>query len=171
MGTTSLADRVAAKLRRPSIRVSTRWWWRSASLRLENGREDVESRLTGWVDVAALQRELLDPLSPAGDGRYLTMLRDPQTDRSTRQAYRVAPPGAAVLLDGPLLGELVPRLDAVVHVQTSIGTLRRALPADRQWELAAFAEYEAHRAERPAADVVIAYNHPAAPAVWGLPSR
>ena len=53
-------------LGRSAVRVSTSWWWRPASLRLEFGRTDVDMLLGGWVDDAALRRELLDPFGPGG---------------------------------------------------------------------------------------------------------
>ncbi|MEP6979859.1 MAG: uridine kinase [Nakamurella sp.] len=168
-GTAELTGRVAAALTaldRPVVRVSTRWWWRAASVRLEFGRQDVESRLTGWVDSGALNREVLDPLAPGGSGRFLTRLRDPDRDRAVRDEYRQAPAGAVLLLDGPLLATLELDLDLRVLVGVSVGRLGRVLPPDRQWELRAFAEY----ARRwPAPEVVLSYDHPTNPAVRGLP--
>lgn len=168
-GTTALADAVADAVRaldRPAVRVSTRWWWRPASLRLEFGRQDLESRLTGWVDAGALSREVIDPFGPAGSGRHLTRLRDPERDRAIRDDYRQAPAGAVLVLDGPLLGTHELDLDLRVSVGVSSGRLGRVLPDDRQWELAAFTAY----ARRwPAPDVVLSYDHPANPAVRGLP--
>ena len=168
-GAAELADRVAAALadlQRPAIRVGTRWWWRAASLRLEHGRQDVESRLTGWVDAGALSREVVDPLGPHGDGRYLTRLRDPERDRSVRDVPREAPDGAVLLLDGPLLATLDLDLDLRVKVGVSAGRLRRVLPEDRQWEVEAFTAYDR---DWPAPEVVLSYDHPATPAVRGLP--
>jgi hypothetical protein len=128
------------------------------------GHTDVEMLRTGWVDSAALRREVLDPLGPAGSGSYLTRLRDPVSDRSIRDERSVAPEHAALLVDGPfLLTEHLP-LDAVVHLLVSPGTLSRSLPDERQWWLGAFERYG--RLDRPldAAAVVVAYDHPGAPA-------
>lgn len=168
-GTAELADAVAGALSaldRPVIRVSTRWWWRAASLRLEYGRQDVESRLVGWVDANALSREVVDPLGPGGSGRYLTRLRDPVRDRAVREEYRQAPAGAVLVLDGPLLATHELDLDLRVLVGVSAGRLGRVLPDDRQWEIEAFAEYGRRW---PSPDVVLSYDHPANPAVRGLP--
>ena len=168
-GAADLADRVAdalADLQRPAIRVSTHWWWRAASLRLEHGRQDVESRLTGWVDAGALSREVVDPLGPSGDGRYLPRLRDPERDRSVRDERREAPGAAVLLLDGSLLATLGLDLDLRVKVGVSPGRLRRVLPDDRQWEVEAFLAYDR---DWPAPEVVLSYDHPATPAVRGLP--
>lgn len=169
VGTAELADRVAAVLSgggRPAIRISTRWWWRAASLRLEHGRRDVESRLNGWVDAGALSREVVDPLGPRGSGRYLPRLRDPDRDRALRDSYQQAPDRAVLLLDGPMLGTHSLDLDLRVKVGVSQGRLRRALPDDRQWEIEAFAAYDR---DWPAAAVVLSYDHPGTPAVRGLP--
>jgi len=70
-------------LGRPAIHVRADSFWRDASLRLEHGRNDVESLVSDWLDVAAMRRELLDPLGPGGDGRYLPSLRDPVSNRAT----------------------------------------------------------------------------------------
>jgi hypothetical protein len=169
VGTTELADRVAAAmvdLGRPTIRISTRWWWRAASVRLEQGRHDVESRLTGWVDTGSLRREVIDPLAPAGSGQYLTRLRDPDRDRAVREAYLQAPEDAVLLLDGALLKSHGLPLDLIVTVGVSAGRLSRALPAGRLWELDAFAQYNRRW---PTADVLLSYDHPDTPAVRGLP--
>ena len=171
IGATALADAIArrlAELGRPGLRASTSWWWRPASLRLELGRTDTDMLLGGWVDGAALRRELLDPLGPAGSGNHLLRLRDPMTDRSVRDARFAAPPRAVLLLDGPfLLADQLP-LDAVVHLQTSRSTLARALPADRQWWLDGFDRYRTEDALEGLA-AVIAYDHPRAPAIaWAV---
>ncbi len=169
IGAIEFADGVAAaltELDRPVVRVSTRWWWRAASLRLEYGRTDVESRLTGWVDDAALRREVVDPLAPGGSGRHLTRLRDPDRDRAVREPYRTAPANAVLLLDGPLLAGHRFDLDSRVLLGVSPGRLARALPADRHWEIEAFTEY-GRRWSAPL--VVVSYDHPSHPAVRGLP--
>lgn len=172
IGAQELADAVAARLRilgRPAIRVSTRWWWRPASLRLELGRTDVDMLVSGWLDAPALRREVLDPLGPGGSGGYLRRLRDPETDRSVRGAPAVADPRSALLLDGPFLQVGTLALDAVVHLQVSPARLARALPSDRQWWLAGFARYRAQDRPVDHAQVVVAYDHPAAPAIgWSV---
>ncbi len=184
VGTADLADAVAAELRsrgRPAVRVSSSWWWRAASLRLEYGREDVESRLHGWVDVGSLRREVFDPFAPDGSGRHLSRLRDPGRDRAVREEYSQASPSAVLVVDGALLQTAGLPFDLVVRVGVSSGRLARTLPAERQWELAAFAEYDrqwppvaANPRSVGAAEpgpmplVLISYDHPGAPAVRGL---
>ncbi len=173
VGTADLADRVAEALlgrHRPVVRVSTRWWWRGASVRLEFGRQDLESRLTGWVDVGSLRREVVEPLGPGGSGRFLSRLRDPRTDRAVREQYQQTGERTVLLLDGPLLLTHELSLDDVVRIGVSAGRLRRALPEDRQWELVAFDEYS-RRWSRPPGEVVVSYDHPDTPAVRGLAAR
>lgn len=175
IGTAELADAIAAELPplgRSAVRVSTVWWWRPASLRLEFGKTDVDMLLSGWVDNAALRRELFDPLGPGGTGRYLRRLRDPLTDRSVREDRMQANDQAVLLLDGPFLRAGGLPLDAIVHLQVSAGTLARSLAPDRQWWLPAFDRYLGEDQPVKSAAVVVAYDHPAAPAVsWaGRPS-
>ncbi len=168
IGSTALADAVAgalADLNRPVIRASTSWWWRPASLRLEFGRTDVDMLLAGWVDTGALLRELLDPLGDNGSGHYLTRLRDPDTDRSIREPRQAAPAGSVLLLDGPFLLAAGLPMDGVVHLQVSRGTLGRALPADRHWWLEGFQRYLSEDRPNEQAAAVVAYDHPAAPAI------
>lgn len=169
-GIAALADDVAEQLRGrglPVVRASTSWWWRPAALRLELGREDVEMLLTGWVDADALRRELLDPVI-AGEGQYISRLRDPVADRSVRQQPSEAPAGALLLLDGPFLlaGELP--LDLLIGFQLGRGTLVRSLLPQQQWWTRAFETYDDRYQPIEAADVLVAYDHPSAPAVAGV---
>ncbi|AZI58926.1 uridine kinase [Nakamurella antarctica] len=176
-GSTALAEQVAVELtalQRPSVVVSTDWWWRPAALRLEYGRQDQESRLSGWVDTGSLTREVVDPLGPAGSGRHLTKLRDAGSDRAIRQAYQQAPSNSVLLLAGEMLLGHGFAFDAVVRLGVSAGAVRRALPEVRHWELAAFDTYrELHwlGPEKPGNLVVLSYDHPATPAVHGLDLR
>lgn len=167
-GAADLADAVAERVRelgRPVIRASTRWWWRAASLRLELGRTDPDMLLHGWVDTAALRREMLEPVAAGGADGYLPRLRDPVTDRAIRDGRLPVPDGVVLVLDGPFLLTDPDGLDAVIHLHVSPAALSRALPDERQWWVPAYRSYLA--AERPAdrADAVIAYDHPTTPAI------
>lgn len=167
-GATDLGDAVAARLRelgRPVIRVSTRWWWRAASLRLEWGRTDVDMLLHGWVDNGALRRELLDPVAVGDSQGYLTRLRDPATDRAIRDTRRPVEDAAVLLVDGPFLLTDLDGLDAVIHLQLSPGALARALPDELQWWVAGYRRYLTEERPTDRADAVIAYDHPSAPAI------
>ena len=173
LGTAELADRVAEAVRRrgrPVIRASTGRWWRPSALRLELGRHDVDMLLTGWVDSAALRRELIDPL--VGGGRpYITELRNPETDRSVRQRPLLAAPGAVLLLDGAFLLAADLPLDGVVGLRVGASALERALSPDKAWWTAAFERYDQDYRPIERADVLLAYDHPGAPAASGLANR
>jgi hypothetical protein len=169
-GVTALADAVAEELRGRGaavIRASTSWWWRPAALRLELGREDVEMLLTGWVDADSLSRELVDPVR-SGGGSFISRLRDPMTDRSVRQPPTAVSGPALLLLDGPFLLATELRFDVLVGFQLGRGTLLRSLPPHHQWWTRAFETYDDRYQPLEGADVVLAYDHPSAPAAAGL---
>lgn len=174
VGATALADGVAtalAALGRPALRVSTGWWWRSAALRLEFGRRDVDMLLTGWVDAAALTREVFGPLA-SGAGAVITRLRDPATDRSVREPAVAVRPHAPVVVDGPFLLATDLPLQRLVHLRLSPAALARALPDERAWWLDGFERYGREYAPEDRADVVVAYDHPRSPAIaWAAGSR
>jgi hypothetical protein len=147
---------------RPAVRVRSVDFWRDASLRLEFGREDVES-LSRWVDAAALRREVLEPA--VTDRRYLPTLRDPITNRSTRAPARELEPGSVLIVSGGLLlGQDLP-VERTVHLALSAAARARRTPPAQQWTLPAYDNYD--RVVRPAerADVVIKLNDPRHPAV------
>lgn len=162
-----LADATGAVLRalgRPVARVSDRWFWRQASLRLEYGHHDPMARYEQWLDTGALRREVLDRLGPDGDGRFLPTRWDPDRDRATRADYRQAEADAVLLLDGALLlGTGLP-FDATVHIRLSPAALRRRMPAADAWMLPAFDRYEAEVGPARCADVLVLADDPAHPA-------
>jgi hypothetical protein len=150
--------------------VDTRLFYRDASVRLEYGRTDVESFYSGWLDQAALEREVLAPLGrPGTDGadvawRYLPSLRDPDTNRATRAEPVTVERTSVVLLVGELLlGRALPA-DLAVHFWVSRQARRRQFPADRQWTLPAFDRYEQLLAPVAEADLVIRYDDATRPA-------
>ncbi|WP_229909613.1 uridine kinase [Streptomyces flavofungini] len=165
-----LATAVGEALRvrgRPSLVVGTEGFLRPASLRLEYGHEDVEAYYSGWFDTGALWREVFGPLDPGGTGRVLPDLWDSRADRATRTPYTQLPPGALLLLHGPLLlGHWFP-FDLTVHVRQSSGALRRRTPQGEQWTLPAFDRYETETAPAAAADVVVRADDPRHPAWTG----
>ncbi len=168
LGSADLSDAVAERVRRlgrPVLRVSTPWWWRPASLRLELGRTDVDMLLYGWVDGAALRREVFDALTPGGSGAVIRRLRDPVTDRSVRERRAPVDDRAVVLVDGPFLLAADLPLDRVVHLKVSAAALGRALPPERGWWRGAFERYRREFRPETASDVVISYDHPGSPAV------
>ncbi|WP_433382391.1 uridine kinase [Actinoplanes sp. CA-142083] len=162
-----LADALIGPLRlrgRPAVRVNTNDFLRPASLRLEFGRDNPDSFYTGWFDEAGLAREVLDRAGPGGDGRVLTRLWNPETDRAARDPYHPLGPGSIVLVSGPLLlgGGLA--FDFAVHLEISAAALRRRTPADQQWTLPAFERYAEEVAPATFADVVLRVDDAKRPA-------
>ncbi len=170
-GTGELAGQLADVLRlsgRTALVVPAGGFLRPASLRFEFGRQDVDSYLGGWYDTAALWREVFGPTDPGGSGRVLPDLWDPVTDRATRSPYTELPPGAVVIVHGPLLlGKWFP-FDLGVHIRLSPGALRRRTEESARWTLPAFARYEAETDPAATADVVVGADDPRHPAWTGL---
>lgn len=172
-GSTWLADAVGEVLGfrgRPVVRVSTRWWWRAASLRLEYGHEDLDMLLSGWLDTAALRREVLDPLTDGGTGVYLDRLRDPATDRSIRKDRHRVLDRTVLIVDSPFAVAWGVQGDGLVHLQVAASTVARKLPDDRRWWVEAYRRYLDEDRPVESADVVVAFDHPSSPAVaWSTP--
>jgi len=148
---------------RPTATIAAAWFYRDASLRLEYGRTDVESFYSGWLDTAALQREVLQPLGQP-EAWYLPSLRDPVTNRATRaERAPLASAGVAVVSGEMLLGAGL-SFDLTVHVSVSRQARKRRVPPDREWTLPAFDRYDLDVDPSGSADVVIRWddrNHPA----------
>jgi hypothetical protein len=162
------ADALVDPLRlrgRPVLRASAADFLRPASLRLERGRRNPESFYDDWFDLAALRRELLDPLGAGGSGRVLLRWWDAAVDRSARAPYVTAPVGAVLLLDGALLlGRGLPA-ELTVHLHLSEGALARATPPEEAWTLPAYRNYTRRVGPERVADVVLLVDHPSRPAV------
>lgn len=155
---------------RPVLRVSAEWFLRPASLRFERGRTDPDAFYDDRLDVAGLQRELLDPLGPHGSGLYLPTLWDPETDRATRAQYEPAPAGAVLILDGTLLlGHGLP-LDLTVYLRLSAGARQRRVSEGERWALPAYVRYEREVDPERTADVLIRLDDPRHPAL-SFPTR
>jgi hypothetical protein len=115
------------------------------------------------LDAKALRREVLD--RTVEQSSYLPSLRDPITNRATREAPVPLPGDGVVIVAGPfLLGRGLP-FDAAVHLALTPGARSRRVPADERWTLPAFDAYDA--AVRPAevADIVVRYDDPRHPAL------
>lgn len=161
-GTAELADRLVDLLRaggRPGVRVRAPDFLRPASVRLEHGHEDPQSYRSGWLDYAALRREVLDPF--AASGRYLPTLWDGARDRATRATPVLTAPGTVLLLDGSLLlGSGLP-FDLSVHLRLGVVALARRTEPVLRWTLPAYAGYDGEQL----ADVVVHADDPRHPAV------
>ncbi|HEU4348282.1 MAG TPA: uridine kinase, partial [Actinoplanes sp.] len=163
-----LADALIDPLRvrgRPAVRVDAGDFLRPASVRLEFGRTNPDAFYEGWLDEAALRREVLDPAGPGGSGRVVTRLWDARADRATREPYTGLPGNAVVVVSGPLLlGAGLP-FDVTVHLAVSAAALdRRIAPPDR-WTLPAYARYRDEVDPASFADVVVRVDDPRRPAV------
>lgn len=150
---------------RPAVHVRTTDFLRPASLRLEFGRENPDSFYAGWFDEAGLAREVLDPAGPGGSGRILTRLWDAGIDRAARAPYHELPPGAVVLVSGPLLlgGGLA--FDLAVHLEISAAALARRTEPDHRWTLPAFRRYAEEVDPAAFADLVVRVDDPRRPAL------
>lgn len=152
-------------LGRPVVHIRAEFFWRDAALRLEYGRTDLESFTNGWLDVEALRREVLDPLGPDGCGRFLVSLRDPASNRATREPPRLTEPGLIALISGELLlGHDLP-FDRTIHLAVGPPARRRRTADVWQWTLPAFDDYDESVDPVRRADVVLRYDDPRHPAI------
>jgi hypothetical protein len=169
--TGALADLVAGVLRaegRPVLRVRAEDFLRPRSVRLEHGAQDPDAGYERWVDHLALRREVLDPLGPDGDLRWLPTLWDPARDRATRAPREQAPPGSTLVLDGPFLlrWETADAVDVGVHLVAGDAALARRLPAAAARRVqGAWARYTAETWPAERADLVVRVEHPDRPAL------
>lgn len=166
----ALGDTLVEPLRargHAAVRVSAGDFLRPAGVRFEHGREDPDALLDDALDTGALIREVLDPLGPDGDGRYLPALWDAARERSARADRVDTAPGTVLLLDGGfLLGRWLPA-DLTVHLAVRPDTLARRTPPEQAWRLPAEQRYRAETDPEQAADVVVRVDDPRHPG-WVL---
>ena len=139
-------------LGRPAAHVRAVDFWHDASLRLEYGRHDVES-YRSWVDADALRREVLDAAVERSE--YLPSLRDPATNRSTREPVRSLAPDWVLIVSGSLLLGQGLRFDRSVHLFLPADARARLTPEVDLWTLPAFDDYDADVQPTELADVLI----------------
>ena len=149
----------------PLAVVRARDFYRDASLRFEHGKTDVESFYSGWLDLAALQREVLRPLATADGPCYLPALRDEATNRATRAQPAPLDVRGVLLVCGELLLGAGLSFDLVIHLDVSRSARKRLAPEDRRWTLPAFDRYAIDVDPVALADVVIRYDDPRHPAI------
>lgn len=140
-------------------------FYRDASLRYEYGKTDVESFYAGWLDSAALQREVLRTLAVPGDARYLPALRDPVSNRSARVEPVQLPASGVLLLRGELLLGAGLEVDLSVHFAVSRAARKRQAPEELRWTLPAYDRYDIDADPVGLADVVVRYDDPCHPAL------
>lgn len=167
-GTGPLAEALVGALRlrgRAALHVAAEDFLRPASLRLELGREDPDLFYTEWLDLKALEREVLGPLAPGGDGRVLPRLWDARADRAFRAPYVELGPGGVVLLDGAFLTGAGLAFDLTVHLSISPAALARRTPPELAWTLPAYRRYEQEADPARYADIVVRCDDPRHPAL------
>lgn len=166
--TGDLANRLVAELRlrgRPAVHVSTRDYLRPASLRLELGREDPDLFYTDWLDLKAIDREVLSPIAPDGTGRVLPKLWDADADRAYRAQYVQLEPGGVVILEGSFLLGAGLALDLTVHLSMSAPALARRTESALSWTLPAYQRYEDEQDPLTTADIAVRCDDPRHPAL------
>jgi len=151
-------------LGRPVAVVRASDFYRDASLRFEHGKTDVESFYTGWLDVAALQREVLSPVA-AEPAQYLPALRDQATNRATRAQPAPLAAHGVLLVCGELLLGAGLAFDLVIHLAVSRAARKRLVPDDLRWTLPALDRYDIDVDPVRLADVVVRYDDPRHPAI------
>ncbi len=131
---TTLADRVAQQIARPTCRVSIDDWHNPRDVRLRRGDESPVGYYEDSFDYEAITTHLLHPFR-AGASRVQTAGFDFRADASVAADCEVGSPTAALLLDGVFLlrPELLHRWDLSVylHVPESV-TLARAVVRDAE---------------------------------------
>ncbi|WP_053204817.1 uridine kinase [Jiangella muralis] len=135
-GKTTFADELAATLDgvRPVIRLGVDDFHQPPEVRSRRGPLSAEGYYLDAFDLDAIRDDVLRPLGPGGDRRYLRSTFDYRAGRPTERATAEAPPDAVVIVDGVLL--LRPELrdawelSVYLHVEPD-ETLRRAVVRDR----------------------------------------
>jgi len=161
VGAGSLADLLVDGLAvagRVPLRVRAADFQRPAAERYEWGREDAQAFREQWLDADALEREVL---SRTHD--YLPALWDAELDRSARRSREPLPARTVLVVDGVLLLGRGLSADLLVHLALSPAALRRRGVPD--WQLPAFAAYDAEVRPGEHCDVLVRAEDPARPAV------
>jgi hypothetical protein len=166
--TDDLAEGLVAELRlrgKGAVHVAARDFLRPASLRLELGREDPDLFYTDWLDLKAIDREVLSPIAPDGNGRVLPRLWDPEKDRAFRARYVELEPGGVVILDGSFLIGAGLDFDLIVHLSMSAAALARRTESALSWTLPAYQRYAEEQDPITTADIAVRCDDPRHPAL------
>lgn len=180
-GKTTLADELADVLRsrgRPVVRVRLDDFLHPRDVRYRRGRESPEGFFHDSYDLAAVRREVLEPLGPGGDGWYRAAVHDHASDAALDLPRRQAAPGAVLVLDGLFLhrDELVSLWDLSVLVTAPFDVTYARMaardgcpadphhPANRRY-LVGQQLYFAEADPEARADVVVDNTDPARPSL------
>lgn len=151
---------------RPVVTIRATDFLRPASVRLERGRDDPDAFYDGWLDLAALDREVLIPCGPGGSRRVLPTFWDEGSDRATRADYVDVPTAGVVVVSGWFLLGRGLSFDLSVHIAVSAAARRRRIPSgSAARELPAFARYDVEVCPAQTADIVVRADDPRRPAV------
>ena len=142
-GKTTLADRLVRYLEpsgRPIIRASIDGYHNPKRVRYRRGRESATGYFYDSFNLEAVRSELLDPLGPHGDRRYLPQIFDYETDSVVDAPLKPAAPNAILLFDGVFLCQpaLLDCWDLVIFLKISFetglarGVERNRLPAGEE---------------------------------------
>ena len=135
-GKTTLADDLVEPVHRAGravIRASVDGFHNPRAVRYARGPDSPEGYFRDSFDYAALKRELLDPLGPAGNASFRTATFDYRVDRPVEPPRRVAPRDAVLLFDGVFLSrpELQQSWDLTVWLEVPFEvTVERAVARD-----------------------------------------
>ena len=129
-GKSTLARELAEaipQLGRPVIHVSMDGFHHPRAHRHRQGRESASGYYEDAYDFAALARELLEPLGPAGNRRYRSAVIDLETDTALAEPARSAPEDAVLIVDGTFLQrpEISDLWDERVWVDTPLKVARQ----------------------------------------------
>jgi uridine kinase len=105
-GKTTIADELASILERRGstvVRASIDGFHRQRSQRHAAGALSPHGYMEDSFDVAALRRDVLDPLGPGGSRRIVRARYDWRDEAAVVATSELVPPGAVLLLDGVFL--------------------------------------------------------------------
>ena len=166
--TDELAAPLVEELRlrgRSALHIAANDFLRPASLRLELGREDPDAFYTDWLDLKAIEREVLAPAKPGGDGRVLPRLWNAEADRAYRAEYVQLEAGGVVLLAGSFLMGAGLDFDLTVHLAMSAAALARRTAPNDAWTLPAYQRYDEEMDPLNFADIAVRCDDPRHPAL------
>jgi uridine kinase len=139
-GKTTLADDLADVLRsrtnREIIRAGIDYFKRAPELRTAYPIDSPESYYLDTWDYDAVRNQLLLPLGPGGDRRYVVGVRESSARTVLDSPVQLASPDAVLLADGAFLQRpgLDPHWDLRIYVHVSFDTvLRRGTARDQAW--------------------------------------
>ena len=136
-GKTTLAEELAEALRAsgcPVVRASIDRFHNPRAVRYRQGPDSPAGYYEDSFDLAALRRDLLDPLGPGGSRQIKTALYDFRADAPVPAPQVQAAPNTILVFDGVFLQrpELADAWDYTIFVQVEVETiLARAVQRDR----------------------------------------